>query len=87
MIAGHQEEGPADENTLASEEPKAAGESRMTLHKRWQATHGMDPPAWAGKGVAGIKEHMKQQAEAARGADGDTMTIFFFPTGALFKRQ
>ncbi len=39
----------------------------------------MDPPAWADKGFAGIKEHMKQQAEATRGAGGDTMTIYSSP--------
>ncbi len=62
VIAGRQEEGPADENTQAPEEPKAAGGSRKMLRERWQATHRMDPPAWAGKGFTGIKEHMKQQA-------------------------
>ncbi len=79
VIAGHQKKGPADENTPAPEEPEAASESRMTLRERWQATRGMDPPTWAGKGFAGIKEHMKQQAEAAGGADGNTVTIYKSP--------
>ncbi len=79
VIAGHQKKGPTAENTPAPEAPGAAGESQMTLRERWQATHGMDPPAWAGKGFAGIKEHMKQQAEAAGGADGDTVTIYKSP--------
>ncbi len=79
VIAGHQEEGPADENTQAPEEPKAAGGSGKTLREKWQATHGMDPPTWAGKGFAGIKEHMKQQAEAAGSAGGDTVTIYSSP--------
>ncbi len=39
----------------------------------------MDPPAWAGQGFAGIKEHMKQQAEAAKSTDGDTVTIYNSP--------
>ncbi len=39
----------------------------------------MDPPAWADKGFAGIKEHMKQQAEATRGVGEDTVTIYSSP--------
>ena len=34
VIAGRQEEGPADENTPAPEAPKAASESKMTLRER-----------------------------------------------------
>ncbi len=79
VIAGRQKKGPVAENTPAPEAPGAAGESQMTLRERWQATHGMDPLAWAGKGFARIKEHMKQQAEAAGGADGYTITIYKTP--------
>ncbi len=79
VIAGHREERPADEETQAPEEPKADSGSEETLRDRWQATHGMDPPAWADKGFAGIKEHMKRQAEAAEGAGGDTVTIYSSP--------
>ncbi len=79
VIAGHQEEGSVDEKTQAPEEPRAAGRRGETLHEKWQATHGMDPPDWADKGFAGIKEHMKQQAEAAGGAGGDTVTIYSSP--------
>ncbi len=79
MVAGQQKERPADEETQTPEEPKADSRSERTLRDKWQATHGMDPPAWADKGFAGIKEHMKQQAEAARGAGGDTVTIYSSP--------
>ncbi len=34
VIAGHQEEGPADENIQAPEEPKAAGGSGKTLREK-----------------------------------------------------
>ncbi len=56
VLAGRQKKGPAAENTPAPEAPGAAGESQMTLRERWQATHGMDPPAWAGKGFEGSLE-------------------------------
>ncbi len=79
IIPGHQEERPADEKTQAPEEPNAASGSGETLREKWQATDGMDPPAWADKGFAGIKEHMKQQAEAAGGVGGDTVTIYSSP--------
>ena len=79
VIVCRQPTGPANENTSAPKEPGAAGESQSTLRERWQARHGMDSPAWAGKGFAGIKEHMKQQAEAARCADGDTVTVYISP--------
>ncbi len=69
----------ADEKTQTPKEPKADSGSEGTLRDKWQATHGMDPPAWADKGFAGIKEHMKRQAEAAGGAGGDTVTIYSSP--------
>ncbi len=55
--------------------------------ERWQATHGMDPPTWADKGFAGIKEHMKEQAEAAGGAGGDTVTIYSSPPDWMPRQQ
>ncbi len=70
VIAGLQQEEPANEKTPAPEGPKVVNRQEGTLRDKWQATHGMEPPAWADKGFAGFKEHMKQQAEAARGADG-----------------
>ncbi len=79
MVAGQQEERPAEERTQAREEPRADSGSEGTLQERWQATHGMDPPAWADKGFAGIKEHIKQQAEAAEEAGADTITIYSPP--------
>ncbi len=60
MVAGQWEEGPVEERALAPEEPRADSGSEETLREKWQATHGMDPPAWADKGFAGIKGHMKQ---------------------------
>ena len=79
MVAGQQEERPADEETQTPKESKADSGSEGTLRDKWQATHGMDPPAWADKGFAGIKEHMKRQAEATGGEGGDTMTIYSSP--------
>ncbi len=79
VIAGPQEEEPADKKVRAPEGPKAVGREEGTLRDKWQAIHGMDRPAWADKGFAGIKEHMKQQAEATRGAGGDTVTIYRLP--------
>ena len=79
VIVGHQEEGPADEKIRAPEGPTGSQQKGRALHDKWQATHGMDPPAWADKGFAGIKEHMKQQAEAAGDVGRDIVTIYRSP--------
>ncbi len=65
MIVGQHKERPAKVKTHTPEERRTDIGSEGTLQERWHATHGMDLPAWADKGFAGIKEHMKQQAEAA----------------------
>ncbi len=79
VIAGPQEEEPVDKKIRAPEGPKAVGGKEGTLRDKWQATNGMEPPTWADKGFAGIKEHMKQQAEATGGVGGDTVTIYRSP--------
>ncbi len=76
VVAGQRKERPAKVKTHTPEEPKTDSGSEGTLQERWRATRGMDPPAWADRGFAGIKEHMKQQAEAAEGAGVDTITIY-----------
>ncbi len=55
-------------------------------YERWQATHGRDPPAWADQGFTGIKEHMKQQAAAAKGTSADEVTVYC-PLQNLTPRQ
>ncbi len=79
VLMGPRKERLAKVKTNASEEPKSDSGSEGTLQERWQAIHGRDPPAWADKGFAGIKEHMKQQAEAAEGASADTVTVYCPP--------
>ncbi len=76
MVAGQQEEKSVDEKTQPTKEPNADSGSEETLQEKWRATHRIDPPAWADKGFAGIKEHMQQQAEAAGEAGVDTVTIY-----------
>ncbi len=78
-IAGQQKEGPAKVKTNTAEEAKTDSGSEGTLQERWRATPGMDPPAWADKGFARIKEHMRQQAEAAGGASTDNVTLYSPP--------
>ncbi len=73
--------------TPTSEEPKIDSGSEGTLQEKWQATHGRDPPAWADKGFAGIKEHMKQQAEAAGGASVDAVTVYCPPPNLTSRQQ
>ncbi len=80
VIAGQRKERPAKVKTHTPEQPKTDSGSEGTLQERWHATHGMDPPAWADNGFAGIKEHMKQQAEAAEGTGMDTVTIYSLPS-------
>ena len=87
MLACQPKEKPAEMKSPAPEEPKVDSGSEGTLQERWQATHGMDPPAWADKGFAGIREHMKQQAEAAGGADTETLTIYCPPQGLSLRQQ
>ncbi len=79
VLAGQRKERPAGVKTNASEGPKSDSGSEGTLQERWQATHGRDPPAWADKGFAGIKEHMKQQAAAAEGTSADEMMVYCPP--------
>ncbi len=59
VLAGSRKERPVKVKTSASEKPKSDSGSGGTLQERWQATHSRDPTAWADKGFAGIKEHMK----------------------------
>ena len=87
VIAGQRKEGPAEVKSHASEELKTDSGSEGTLQERWQATHGRDPPAWADKGFAGIKEHMRQQAEAAGGASVDTVTLYSPPPNWTPRQQ
>ena len=87
IVTGQQEERPADEKTQTTKEPNAESGSEERLREKWQATHGIDPPAWADKGFAGIKEHMQQQAEAAGKAGADTVTIYSPPPGWTPRQQ
>ena len=87
VLAGPPKKEPAKRKTPASEEPKTDSGSEGTLQERWHATHGMDPPAWADKGFAGIKEHMKQQAEAAGGASTDNVTLYSPPPNWTPRQQ
>ncbi len=79
IIAGSPKDEPADRKLRIPERTQAGDRKERTLRDKWQATHDMDPPAWADRGFARIKAHMKQQAEAARGADLDTLTVYRSP--------
>ncbi len=87
VIVGQWKERPAKATTNAPEELKSSSGSEGTLQERWQATHGRDPPAWADKGFAGIKEHMKQQAEASGGTGTDTVTVYRAPPNLTSRQQ
>ncbi len=79
--------GRSAEETKASEGPRPDSASEGTLRERWQATHGRDAPAWADKGFAGIKEHIKQQAAAAERSSGEEVTIYCLPQNLEPRRQ
>ncbi len=87
MVAGPQKERPAEKESQTPEEPKVDSGSGETLREKWQATHDMDPPAWADKGFAGIKEHMQQQAETAGEKGAGTVTIYSPPSGWTPRQQ
>ncbi len=84
--AGRRKERPAEEKVRSPEEPRSDSGSEGTLRERWQATHGRDPPAWADKGFAGIKEHMRQQA-AATGRTSEGEVTIYCPLQNLMPRQ
>ncbi len=74
-----QKERPAKEKARALEEPRSDSGSEGTLQERWQATHSRDPPAWADKRFAGIKEHLRQQAAATGGTSEGEATVYCPP--------
>ncbi len=78
VLAGFRNDRPAQETKASMGSIPYSG-SEGTLRERWQATHGRDPPAWADKGFAGIKEHMKQQAAAAEGTRETEVTLYCPP--------
>ena len=85
--AGRWRERPAEEEAKAPEGPRPDSGSEGTLRERWQATHVRDPPAWADKGFAGIKEHMKQQAAAAKGTSEEEVTVYCPPQNLTPRQQ
>ncbi len=86
VIAGCRKERPTGE-TKALEGPRPDSGSEGTLRERWQATHGRDPPAWADKGFAGIKEHMRQQAAAAKETSEEEVTVYCPPRNLTPRQQ
>ncbi len=86
LTAGRRKEKPVEEEAEALKGPRSDSGSEGTLRERWQATHGRDPPAWADKVFAGIKEHMKQQVATAEGTSEEEVTVYC-PSQNLTPRQ
>ncbi len=61
IIAGSRKDEPADRKLRIPERTQAGDRKERTLRDKWQATHDMDPPAWADRGFAGIKVHMNSK--------------------------
>ncbi len=58
VIGGEAEAAIRGEDLADKESQNNGGENVSTLSKRWQLTHGRDPPAWADKVFAGIRERI-----------------------------